>query len=159
MEQMSVPPGDLDNDGDLDLVLVSHFLGQRNIVLRNDERGNAWVQFRLTGRMSNRDAVGARIEVTADLRDGHGPVTQMREVIAGTGFFTDIPRIQTFGLGKASAIDNVVIRWPNGAVQALDEVAMGVRHDIIEPTDIMGDANGDGVVNTADLLIVFVAGD
>ena len=106
-----------------------------NHLLRNEARGNSWVQFRLKGSVSNRDAVGARIEVTAVLAPGEQPTTQIREVVAGTGFFSDIPRIKTFGLGKAASIQNATIRWPSGTVQNLGKLSVGQRYDIVEPTD------------------------
>jgi hypothetical protein len=131
-QQMGVVGADYDNDGDLDLFLAAHLFGQPNLVLRNDTTPkNNWVQFRLTGTVSNRDAVGARIHVTAELEPGRVE-TQVRDVFAGTGFFSDFPRIQTFGLGTAAQVSDVVIRWPNGYVQVLGPLATNQRYDITE---------------------------
>ena len=131
--QFGIVPGDIDNDGDLDLVIVSRNQGESNYLFRNMTRGNNWVQFRLTGTVSNRDAVGARITIEAVLKPGGRPVVQTREVVAGTGFFGDIPRIQSFGVGKAQEILGAQVRWPSGVVQNLGPVAINVRHDVIEP--------------------------
>lgn len=126
-------PADIDNDGDLDVAIVSHTLGDPNFIFRNNERGNNWIQFRLTGTTSNLDAVGAKIHVRARLQPDEGPTTQMRYVVAGTGFFSDVPRIQTFGLGKATQVARVRIEWPSGIVQELGPLAVNQRYDIVEP--------------------------
>ncbi len=133
MENIGFVPGDIDNDGDSDFVIVSHTPGQPNFLFRNDTRGNNWVQFRLEGTVSNRDAVGARIEVAAALGPQQGVSRQFREISAGTGFFSDVPRIQTFGLGKAQQVERVRVTWPSGRVQTLGPFAINTRHDIVEP--------------------------
>ncbi|MCH7703292.1 MAG: VCBS repeat-containing protein, partial [Planctomycetes bacterium] len=69
LPQLGFVPGDIDNDGDLDVVLVTHTT-EPNALFRNDGRGNNWIQFRLKGTMSNRDAVGARIPLTATPQPG-----------------------------------------------------------------------------------------
>ncbi|MCH7702863.1 MAG: VCBS repeat-containing protein, partial [Planctomycetes bacterium] len=67
--QLGFVPGDIDNDGDLDVVLVT-WATEPSVLFRNDGRGNNWIQFRLKGTMSNRDAVGARITLTATPQPG-----------------------------------------------------------------------------------------
>ena len=130
--QMGVVPGDIDNDGDLDVVLVTWQLGLQNFLYRNEARGNNWIQFRLEGTKSNPEAVGARIEIESRLVPGGPEVRQIREIVAGVGFFSDHPRIQTFGVGKGDHV-TATIRWPNGELQDLGELAINQRHDIKEP--------------------------
>jgi hypothetical protein len=131
--QFGFVPGDIDNDGDLDFALSTHNPGDQNFFFRNESRGNNWIQVRLTGTTSNRDAVGARIELSAALQRGQPLTTQVREVNAGAGFFADYPRIQTFGLAKATEARRVRVRWPSGIVQEVGPFEVNQRIDIVEP--------------------------
>jgi enediyne biosynthesis protein E4 len=103
---------DYDNDGDLDVLVVN--LNNRPSLYRNDNGNrNHWIGFRLEGTRSNRDAIGARIEIEA------GGLKQISEVRSGGSYLShDDIRIH-FGLGAAAAIDQVRIRWPNGNTQEL----------------------------------------
>jgi len=105
--------GDYDNDGDLDVLVLD--LGQRARLLRNDggNRRN-WVMVRLVGTTGNRDGIGARVRVTA------GGKTQMRLRVSSSGYLSQSdPRLH-FGLGDATRIDRIEIRWPSGKLQTLD---------------------------------------
>ncbi|MDH4069908.1 MAG: FG-GAP-like repeat-containing protein [Ignavibacteria bacterium] len=126
-------PADYDNNGTLDLVYWDRNGGASNRVYRNDARGNNWIQFDLIGTVSNMDAIGARIKVKAGIVPDEPPVTQTREVVAGAGFFDDIPRIQTFGLGKAVVAQIVEIAWPSGLTQSIGPLLANQRYEIIEP--------------------------
>jgi len=98
---------DIDNDGDLDLLVVNN--GGALDLLRNDGgTGNNAIVIRLIGATSNRDAIGARVKITA------GGVTQMREVKAGSSYLAQNDLRVHFGLGKAARIDRIDVRWPNG---------------------------------------------
>jgi hypothetical protein len=134
--EQGMVPADYDNDGDLDIFVFNHNdpdqADSSNHVHRNDARGNNWIQFRLMGTTSNRDAVGARIYVQAALAPGEVPQTQLREVAAGVGFFSDAPRIQTFGLGKATSVRARVV-WPTGATQNLGTLGVNQFVDVVEP--------------------------
>lgn len=141
--QQGFVAGDLDNDGDLEVVLLGFTAGHPNSVFRNNSRGNNWIQFRLTGTVSNRDAVGARITLTAAAQPDQPAFEQIREVTAGTGFFSDFPRIQTFGLGKARVADEVRINWPSGQQLTLVNVPINQRLDLVE-----GDPPPDPIVTS-----------
>jgi hypothetical protein len=67
------------------------------------------------------------------LETGEPAVQQIREIAAGSGFFSDFPRIQTFGLGKATTARRVQIRWPSGQIQDLGPFDANQRYDIVEP--------------------------
>jgi hypothetical protein len=75
--------------------------------------GNS-IELKLVGTRSNRDAIGARVRLTA------GGKTMTRQVEAGSGYASQMMFPVHFGLGNATSIDGVEIRWPSGEVQQLD---------------------------------------
>lgn len=102
--------GDLDDDGDLDLVIVHHHAP--SVILWNEtaSRGR-WLQVRLRGRRENRDAVGARLTARV------GPMTMVRTVDGGGSYISSgDPRVH-FGLGDASRVDRLEVRWPSGQTE------------------------------------------
>lgn len=114
----SAPVGDYDRDGFLDVYFArsnsSDPRGGGHLYRNTSARtpANKWIQIRLTGISSNRSAVGARLTLTA------GGKRQMRQVLGGAGYQTDSYWIH-FGLGTATVVDNLTIRWPSGTVQSL----------------------------------------
>ncbi|MGH9669091.1 MAG: CRTAC1 family protein [Terriglobales bacterium] len=107
--------GDFDNDGNVDL-LVSNLDGSpallRNLGARRGEAGH-WLRIKTVGTRSNRDGFGARVLVTA------GSLTQTSEVRANSSYLSaSDPRLH-FGLGSASRVDRIVVHWPSGATDLL----------------------------------------
>ena len=102
--------GDFDNDGDPDLLIVN--MNEAPSLLRNDNKsGNAWIQVALKGTRSNRDAIGARVGVTA----GGRVLTGVK--LSQSGYYSvNDPRLH-FGLGAARAIDAIEVTWPSGGVE------------------------------------------
>jgi hypothetical protein len=99
--------GDLDNDGRVDLV-VSNLAGPA-VVLRNESAGGHWVTLELVGPRNNRQAIGAKVWLTAAGR------TQYRELRADGSYLSVNDRRLHFGLGTAGHVDKVEIQWPDGA--------------------------------------------
>jgi hypothetical protein len=107
--------GDYDNDGDIDVYIVN--LDDKGILLRND-KGNRqnWLILDLEGRVSNRDAIGARVQITV------AGVTHIDQKKGGCGYLSqNDPRLH-FGLGGATTIDKIEIIWPSGRVQVLENI-------------------------------------
>ncbi len=107
--------GDLDNDGDIDLVIVN--IDATPSILRN-EGGNArnWLSVKLNGTASNRMGLGARIKASA------GKLEQIVEATTAGSIFSASDSRVHFGLGNATQVD-LEIRWPSGKVQTLKAVA------------------------------------
>ncbi|MCR9291924.1 MAG: CRTAC1 family protein [bacterium] len=117
--------GDLDQDGDLDMILVAN--GGLPRVLRNDQSlGHHWLRLKLQGGdASNRDAFGARVRVRTNAASMTRWHTSTRSYLSQSE-----PEL-TFGLGDAQAIERVEVRWPSGHSEAFD-VEIDRQHLIVE---------------------------
>lgn len=119
--------GDLDDDGDLDIV-VNH-MDAAPAILRNETptTGHAWLRLNLVGSRGHLDAVGARVEVEA------GGRTIVRQRKSGCSLqSTNDPRL-LIGLGQTRTVDRVVIRWPSGAASSLEHPEINRTHVVVEP--------------------------
>lgn len=117
---------DVDGDGDLDVVFTQ--TGGAPLLLRNDQSlGNHFVRFKLVGTQSNRDALGARVKLTA------GGQSQWRDVTATRSYLSASELPVTFGLGAASKVDQVEITWPGGKKQTLTDVPVDRLTVVEEP--------------------------
>ena len=107
--------GDIDNDGDIDIVVSN--LKDSPTVLRNDGDNTArWLSVRLIGTHCNRDAIGVRVTVNA------GGLTQIREVKSGSGYISQNDLRLHFGLGTATQVDTLTVRWTCGKIQTEQDV-------------------------------------
>ncbi|HXZ30988.1 MAG TPA: CRTAC1 family protein [Terriglobales bacterium] len=117
--------GDLNNDGKVDIVIVN-MDEPPTLLLNGTESKNHRVLFKLVGTRSNRSAIGARVTVKA------GKLIQMSEVRAGGSYLSqNDPRLH-FGLGNASSMEEVQIRWPNGRIEMLRNVPADFIYTIVE---------------------------
>ncbi len=121
--------GDYDNDGDLDLFVAVAY-GGNNHLYRNEGNENHWLHLKLIGAApdrtqtavgSNMSAIGARVTVMATI-DGRA-VQQVQEVSGQTGMYNQNSLDVEFGLGDATVVDALTVRWPSGVVQTLTDVA------------------------------------
>jgi hypothetical protein len=107
---------DYDNDGKIDVLIMN--LGGPARLLHNTSPGtNHWITVKLVGHKSNRDGIGAQVEVVAGGRH------QQRERTGSSGYLSQDDGRVHFGLGTASRIDKLIVTWPSGTVQTLTHVA------------------------------------
>lgn len=108
--------GDYDNDGDID-VFVSDSGHPTCTLLRNDGGNrNHYLMIKTVGTRSNRDGIGARIQVVS------GDLVQMKEVRSSYGYLCSNDLRVLFGLGDRTKVDRIEVRWPSGIVQILEDV-------------------------------------
>jgi hypothetical protein len=107
---------DLDNDGDVDVV-VNNVHDVPELYRLDRTVPGHWLILRLRGVQSNRSAIGARVTVTA------GGVTQVNEVRGGGSYLAQNDLRVHFGLGSAATVDRVQVRWPNGREETWGDVA------------------------------------
>lgn len=120
--------GDYDNDGDIDVYIVN--LHDYGVLLRNDHGNDKnWIKLHLVGTKSNRDAIGARVKITA------GGKQQIAQKKSATGYLSQSdPRIH-FGLGEETKVEKVEVIWPSGTTQILDNLDAGKIITITEGED------------------------
>jgi hypothetical protein len=105
--------GDFNNDGNLDVLILN--MSEPPSLLQNDNRsGHHWLNVKLKGTRSNRSAIGARITVKT------GEHRQIREVLSGSSYISQSDLRQHFGLGAASMVDQIEVRWPSGQVDRIN---------------------------------------
>jgi hypothetical protein len=117
--------GDFDRDGDLDLLMTTN-RGPAYLYRNDQSSGNKSIRFQLRGTKSNRDAIGAAVQVFA------GNLHQSRLVKGGSSYLSQSELPLTFGLGKRERVDRVVIAWPSGATEEFKNLTAGRSYDCVE---------------------------
>ncbi len=127
---------DWDHDGDVD-VWLSNRTGPRLRLMRNETISSTnkrpaaakFVAFQLAGTDSNRDAIGARVEVRlADQSAGK----LVQSLYAGDAYLSQSSKCLHFGLGGKTEIADVIVRWPTGSTEPFREIRPGRRYRLVE---------------------------
>ena len=120
-----VSAGDFNNDGYLDLYVNNN--GTANRLFKNNANStNKWIIFKLQGITSNRSAIGSRVTIRT------GANTQIREVEGGSGGKGQNSLPLEFGIGTATVIDSVIVRWSNGTIQRFANIVPNRIVNLIE---------------------------
>ncbi len=122
------PVGDLNNDGFLDIQSGTN-------VFFNNGNSNKWIKFNLQGVQSNLNGIGARIEIYGSWGK------QIRDVHSGSGFQNMSTINAHFGIGAATTIDQVIIRWPSGIVDVINNPLPNQSLLVIEGSSPLGNAS------------------
>jgi hypothetical protein len=128
--------GDLDNDGDVDVV-VNNLEGSVTVLRNDGGNDNNFLVVDLIGTKSNRSALGARLKVTS------GDLVQTAERRGGGSYLSQNDTRLHFGLEKRQSVDKIEVRWPDGAIQTIGSVPANRFITITE-----GEPNGAMTVQT-----------
>lgn len=118
----AVAVADFDRDGRLDLLIQS--LNRPAVLLMGKGPVGHWLQVSLHAHGARADAVGATVIAHVEGR------SQAQQVVAGSGFLASSSRVLHFGLGDATQVDRLEIRWPDGTRDELRDVPSGQRLEI-----------------------------
>ncbi|MGB3798460.1 MAG: VCBS repeat-containing protein, partial [Lewinella sp.] len=110
---------DLDNDGDLDLVVNN--LNQPAFLYRNETSDGNYLQVALQGQAPNTQGIGAKVTIEID------DTVQVQEYFPNRGYLSSGPPILHFGLGDAAQVESLLINWPNGSVSEFRDIAANQR--------------------------------
>jgi hypothetical protein len=119
--------GDLDGDGDLDLLYCNYQVGPT--LLRNDSDSGHRLVCALRGTRSNRSGIGALVTIETAVG------TQIRPIVLGRGFMASSEPVAHFGLGEETQIRRLTVTWPSGAIQNFENLAADQRLTITEPEE------------------------
>jgi len=128
---------DCDGDGDLDVfIAVNNYFGGNNRFFLNDGNTNHWFEVACQGVASNAMGIGAVVSVTAEI--GGTVVTQTHQISAQTGGGSSSQNslIAHFGLGDATVVQEVVVSWPSGVVDAFHFLDVDQRWEVVEGTSL-----------------------
>ena len=117
--------GDIDNDGNVDIVVL-HVGEPPSLLLNHNDAPNHRVLFKLVGTRSNKAAIGARVTVKA------GSLAQFDEVRGGASYLSQNDLRLHFGLGANNTMSEVSIRWPNGETETFRNIAADFMYTVTE---------------------------
>jgi hypothetical protein len=142
--------GDLDNDGDMDIVAAGHSSAEGSILLyRNDSQSNHnWVQFSLQSDEGDPFAIGANVTVYTQTG------SQFSQVAAGNGYCSQNTLRQHFGLGEDTSIDSIVVSWPDNSQESYLIPNINMRYLLIKGTGNAIQLNIKNIVNAEEFGIM-----
>ncbi len=139
---------DYDRDGDLDMYLANTYGSSCRSRLFRNEVGddNHWLQVKAVGTISNKSSIGARVRVVT------GGGQQIREITTVSGGWNQSPPLAAFGVGAATTIDSLIVRWPSDTVRILVAVPSDTLIAVYETAAsyVCGDADGSGAISISD---------
>jgi hypothetical protein len=146
---------DFDNDGWIDIFAVGGSptapgVGHNRLIRNTNHNGNHWVEFELCGTVTNRSAIGARVQITY-IDDEGQLVNQMRDVQSGNGYNSQHMFRAHFGLGSSEVIDQLTIHWPSGIVQLGTNIESDRIIRIVESTQYAEDCNRNCIDDYYDI--------
>ncbi|HEV2378196.1 MAG TPA: CRTAC1 family protein [Terriglobia bacterium] len=115
---------DLNNDGAVEIVVNN--IDQPPFCYAPSKHAGNWIRVKLAGTKSNRDAIGARVSVTA------GRLTQTADVRSGESYLSACDSRLHFGLGDAQTVDKLELRWPSGLLETHRQLAANREHGFVE---------------------------
>jgi hypothetical protein len=110
-------------------------------VFMNGGGDNHWITLRLKGRMatdgtgSNADGIGARVYLKTSPSGEEEPLIQVQEVVAGSSYLSMNSLDLEFGVGAATTIDEILVLWPSGRTQSLEDAVVDQVLEVIEPEE------------------------
>ncbi len=139
---------DYDKDGDLDMYLSNGYGSScRSRLFRNEVgANNHWLQVKPIGTISNKSSIGARVRIVVS------GVQQIREITTVSGGWNQSPPVAAFGIGSATTIDSLIVRWPSDTVRIFVSVPVDSLLIVYETVAafVCGDADGTGTVTISD---------
>ena len=128
--------GDFDNDGDVDVVVncVNDF---PQLIRCDSNLPHNWIKVRTIGVKSNRSGIGARLRCVVQMPGESKPHQQIDEVRSGGGYFAQSDLRVHFGIGKATKVDLLEVRWPSGTVDTFKD---------LQPNQLIYVKEGEGIV-------------
>jgi hypothetical protein len=126
--------GDLWNDGRISIV-INNVYSKPSLLVNATHYDNHWIAFRAVGTRSNRDGIGAKISVK------EGKRVFVDEVRSGSSYISQNDLRVHFGLGTATKIDQIEVRWPSGLVERFENLPVDAIHTLKEGSGIAAPAS------------------